>query len=201
MNSAMVDPRAEPGEPSSASVKSDEQLMVEYCAGQSTSFDELFTRYVPQLLRVMRRRLGNDADASEVVQQTFLQLHRARNDFDVGRKLRPWLMTIAYNLQREMHRVRARRPEGPIEVEIAAPSSQRTPAEKSMQAARLRAAVQALPHGQREVIELHWFQELPFPDVADALGLTLSAVKVRAHRGYKALRVALEEDSIAGNAA
>lgn len=184
-----------------AYVKSDEQLMAEYCAGGTAAFDELFTRYAPLVSRVMRRRLGSYADASEVVQQTFLQLHRARHDFEPGRKLRPWLMTIAYNLQREVHRVRSRRPEGPLDVEPAAPSSQQHPMEKAARAARLRSAVEELPLGQRQVIELHWFEELGFPAVAEALGLTVSAVKVRAHRGYKALREALEEDSDAGTAA
>ena len=167
--------------------------MAEYLAGASAAFDQLFARYAPILLRIMRRRLRNDDDANELVQQTFLQMHRGRNDFDSGRKLRPWLMTIAFNLQRELYRRKQRRPEAPLEHEPTAPSSDRTPLEKAVQAERLRAALTKLPEGQRQVIELHWFDELSFPEVAEVLGLTVSAVKVRAHRGYKVLRAALEE--------
>ncbi len=166
--------------------------MAEYVAGAAAAFDQLFTRYSPILLRIMRRRLRNEQDAVELVQQTFLQLHRARNDFEAGRTLRPWLMTIAFNLQRELFRRRLRRPEATLDAEPVAPSSDRTPFEKDAQRERLRAAVAELPAAQRQVIELHWFEELSFPEVAEILGLTVSAVKVRAHRGYKALRKALE---------
>ena len=57
----------------------------------------------------------------------------------------------------------------------------------------MRRALAALPDHQREVIELHWLGELPFPEVARAVGASLSAVKVRAHRGYKRLRDLLGE--------
>ena len=53
---------------------------------------------------------------------------------------------------------------------------------------RVRAAVGRLPDGQREVLELHWFEGLPFPEVAAIVGASHSAVKVRAHRGYERLR-------------
>jgi RNA polymerase sigma-70 factor (ECF subfamily) len=176
-------------------LKSDEELMTEYLGGSSAAFGELFSRYAPMLLRIMRRRLRSAEDADELVQQTFLQMHRARNDFDAGRKLRPWLMTIAFNLQRELFRKRQRRPEAPLDTEPLAPSSDRTPFEKAVRAEQLRNALASLPEAQRVVIELHWFDELSFPEVAEVLGLTVSAVKVRAHRGYKALRGVLENAS------
>jgi RNA polymerase sigma-70 factor (ECF subfamily) len=145
------------------------------------------------LVRIMRRQMRHDDDANELVQQTFLQLHRARNDFQAGRKLRPWLMTIAYNLKREHFRRKQRRPEAPLEHEPPA-SSRRDPVEQKADRTRLRAALEKLPDGQREVITMHWFEDLSFPEVAEILGLTVSAVKVRAHRGYRALRQLLEED-------
>ncbi len=185
--------REAPPSAARSQVKSDEELMAEYLAGVKSAFDALFARYAPILLRIMRRRLRNDDDANELVQQTFLQMHRGRNDFEAGRKLRPWLMTIAFNLQRELYRRKQRRPETPLESEPAAPSSDREPLEKAAQAELLRAALAKLPEGQRQVIELHWFEELSFPEVAEILGVTVSAVKVRAHRGYKALRQALSE--------
>ena len=46
---------------------------------------------------------------------------------------------------------------------------------------------------QREVISLHWFLGIPLPDIARSLGVGLSAVKVRAHRGYAAMRAVLSE--------
>ncbi|MEM1417581.1 MAG: sigma factor-like helix-turn-helix DNA-binding protein, partial [Myxococcota bacterium] len=55
----------------------------------------------------------------------------------------------------------------------------------------VRRAVAALPQGQREVIELHWFEGLAFQEVGAILGASTTAVKVRAHRGYERLRATL----------
>lgn len=59
--------------------------------------------------------------------------------------------------------------------------------------AQVRAALERLPESQRSVIQLHWFDGLSMAEVADVVGASVSAVKVRAHRGYKALRAALEQ--------
>ncbi len=175
-------------------MKSDEELMAAYVGGEANAFGELFERYAPMLLRIMRRQIRNQDDAQELVQQTFLQLHRARNDFQQGRRLRPWLMTIAYNLKREYFRRRMRRPEAPLEYEPPASERGGDPLERQDEAKRVRAALETLPAGQRDVILMHWFDEMSFPDVAEVLGLSVSAVKVRAHRGYKVLRGLLEQD-------
>lgn len=173
--------------------RTDEELMAAYAAGEQAAFAELFERYAPRLLRMMRRRVSLAEDADDLVQQTFLQLHRARADFDPTRRLRPWLWTIAANLQREYFRRRQRRPETSLEVEPEARNGRPNGAvERADQAARVRAALSSLPSGQREVIQLHWFEELSFPEIAEVLGVGLSAVKVRAHRGYRALREVLE---------
>ena len=170
----------------------DEELMAAYVAGDEKAFDALFGRYAPMLLRIMGRQL-RASEAQELVQQTFLQMHRARNDFDPTRKLRPWLMTIAYNLKRELFRRRKRKPEAPLDYEPEETEPARDPLERADDRAMVRAALATLSAGQREVIELHWFEELPFAEVAQIMGVTVSAVKVRAHRGYKAMRLALED--------
>jgi RNA polymerase sigma factor (sigma-70 family) len=174
-------------------MKSDEELMTAYVGGDGAAFDELFRRYAPMLMRIMHRQMRVEDDRRELVQQTFLQLHRARNDFQQGRKLRPWLMTIAYNLKREYFRRRMRKPETPLEFEPADTREHRDPLERKAAVLRLRAALAQLPEGQRDVIAMHWFEELSFPEVAKIIGLSVSAVKVRAHRGYKQLRKLLED--------
>lgn len=175
-------------------MKSDEQLMAAYAAGDQASFNELFKRYAPRLMRMMRRKIASTEAADDLIQQTFLQLHRARADYDESRSFRPWIWTIAMNLQREYYRRRGRRPEASLEHDPPASSGRPGSAlEQLERAQRLRAAVAALPAGQQEVIELHWFDELSFPEVAKVLGVGLSAVKVRAHRGYGALRESLKD--------
>jgi len=63
----------------------------------------------------------------------------------------------------------------------------------------LHAAMQRLPESQRSVVELHWFQERPYREVAELLGTTEGAVRVRAHRAYNRLKDLLQAD-IAGEA-
>jgi len=169
--------------------KTDEELMAAYVAGDQSAFTQLFDRYAPMLTRMMRYQLPSAGDATDLVQQTFLHVHRARNDFRQGARLRPWLMTIAFNLKREYFRRRGRKPESVLEVEPASEEdSQERCVERKQASAKIRSALQRIPEKQREVIMLHWFQELSFPEIAKVVGAGLSAVKLRAHRGYKALR-------------
>jgi RNA polymerase sigma factor (sigma-70 family) len=173
-----------------ATTASDEALMTAYAAGDEAAFRELFTRYASLLTRVVRAQVGSDDECRDIVQQTFLQLHRARRDYRSGEPLRPWLFTIAYNLCRDRWRALGHRRE--VDLDHAPPPVESTTASDLLQArqraARLREALATLPPEQRQVVEMHWFAGLPLPEVATALGASLSAVKVRAHRAYERLR-------------
>ena len=169
--------------------------MAAYITGDKAAFRELFQRYTPLLQRAMARDLRSVEEANDLVQQTFLHLHRSRLDFEPGRKLKPWVFTIALNLKREYFRRKKRRPERSFD-----PESMPEPAVGALGAARVDArrtlarVMGDLPADQREVIELHWFDGLEFPEVALVVGASVSAVKVRAHRGYVRLRQALGDE-------
>ncbi len=167
---------------------SDESLMAAHRNGDAAAFREIFRRWAPRLQRLLRRGVARPEDVHDLVQQTFLQLHRARHDFRPDAKLRPWLYTIALNLQRQYYRRHGRRPEMSIEDAGAEPTAEDRDAEGRLDDAHVRAALGALPDAQREVIVLHWFEGLSFAEVAQIVGASQSAVKVRAHRGYGRLR-------------
>ncbi len=170
--------------------------MAAYVAGDVAAFHELFRRYAPILQRVLARGLRGREEADDLVQQTFLHLHRARLDFKPGAKVRPWLFTIALNLKREHFRRVKRRPEAPLELDGRGdPSVGPVGHSRADAASTLRTALQKIPPDQAEVIALHWLEGLSFPEVAEVVGATLSAVKVRAHRGYAAMRTYLEKDA------
>jgi len=181
-------------------VRTDEELMAAYIAGEAGAFRELFARYGGPLERLLLRDLSEREEARDLVQQAFLHLHRARLDFDPGKRLKPWLYTIAMNLKREHFRRRKRRPERPdsdaADLQPTEPrGQQRVEARRTLDWALSR-----IPHDQREVIELHWFGGLSFPELADAVGITVAAAKVRAHRGYVRLRELLGDfDAPSGN--
>ena len=168
--------------------RTDEALMRAYVGGDDDAFRALFTRYAPMLTRLTMRHLKNEELAREVVQQTFFQVHAARRDFRTDRKLRPWIFTIAMNLVREHFRRKKRRPETELdEQRTEAERPERGPIERRQRAELLHAALARLPDSQRVVVELHWFEERPFAEVAEIVGSTEGAVRVRAHRAYRKL--------------
>jgi RNA polymerase sigma factor (sigma-70 family) len=175
-------------------VRSDEELMLAHATGDPSAFRELFERHAAPLARLMLRDLFMREEANDLVQQAFLQLHRARFDFDPKQRLKPWLYTIALNLKREHFRRKKRRPEqlqgdDTNDGAVAPRGQERTEARRA-----LAWALEQVPADQREVIELHWFGGLSFPEVSEVLAITPTAAKVRAHRGYVRLRELFEKD-------
>jgi RNA polymerase sigma-70 factor (ECF subfamily) len=179
--------------------RTDEALMAAYVAGDAEAHRVLFGRLAPPLLAMARRHLGDRAEAEDVVQKTFLLVHRARHDFRPDARLRPWVFTIAMNLVRDTFRKRARQREAPLELDgRREPASWDDRVERAQQARLVREALATLPHDQRRAIELHWLEERPFAEVAELVGASVSAVKVRAHRGYKRMRAWLESEHALG---
>ena len=177
------------------SARTDEALIAAHLTGDKTAFPILFQRYAPTLQGIMRRDIRKTQDADELVQDTFLHLHRAAKSFQPDRKLRPWLMTIAFNLKREYFRRKGRRPEAPLNLDGRNdPSEEPRILERRHAQRQVTRALASLSDSQRDVIEMHWFAGLSFPEIAEAVGASLSAVKVRAHRGYEKIRGLLPEE-------
>ena len=174
----------------------DEVLMQRHVAGDKTAFEALFRRYASRLHGLFLRSAGTRDLAADLVQKTFMHVHRARADFQQGRPFRPWLYTIALNVRREEARKRARSREVPVSVDdVREPSVE--PDAKTATDRLVQRALGQLNDGQREVILLHWYEGLSFPEIAEMLGATVSAVKVRAHRAYGELRRILGDEGSA----
>jgi len=78
--------------------RSDEELLTAYqVAGERRAFDELVHRYERELYNYLCRYLGDATAAEDAFQATFLQVHLKCQQFEPGRKVRPWLYTIATN--------------------------------------------------------------------------------------------------------
>lgn len=172
--------------------------MEAYVDGDEAAYRVLFDRLAPVLQRIVRRRLASDDEARDVVQQAFLNMHRFREDFRTGARLRPWLTTIAMNLTREHHRRVGRLRERPLEdseggraVTIEVPS----PADSVQRSDEVRKAMAGLLESQREVIELRWFHDKSYDEISEIVGASVAAVRVRAHRGYARMRFALAAEA------
>ena len=169
--------------------RSDEALMEAYLGGDDRAFRHLFDRFAPRIHGAARRRGFSAADASDVVQQTFVHVHQSRRDFRAGAEVRPWIYTIAFNVIRDMGRRFSS--QSRLKDRIAAEPRPETASVKESPTGRvspLRSALGRLSPAQREVLELHYFQEMSFRDIARLIGSGEGAVRVRAHRGYQKLR-------------
>jgi RNA polymerase sigma-70 factor (ECF subfamily) len=197
---------------------SDEALMAAYQRGDLGAFAELVTRHERRLWNFLRRFVRNPATAEDLLQELFLRVIKAAPEWQPTAKVTTWLYTIARNLCTD-HARRAVFREGPSldgggrsEDSGARPLMERIPSPghgtdreaigKEI-AARVDAAVAALPVEQREVFLMREVMEMPFAEIAAAVGVSEPTVKSRMRYALERLRTALEEfrDVASGEAA
>ena len=170
--------------------------------GEDWAFEAMIRTFGARMLSVARRIVGNDEDARDVVQSAYLSAFRAIGAFEGSAQLSTWLHRIVVNTALMRLRSRRRKPEESIEGLLPAFKAdghfvERFSADESLAADRLlerkearrivRDAIEQLPDAYRTVLILRDIEELPTKEVADALEITTSAVKVRLHRARQAL--------------
>jgi len=167
--------------------------MTRFQQGDARAFDALFSRYHRAIHAYLFRLVGTRATAEDLTQATFLSLVRARGRFLTGHRVKPWIYAIATNAARDG--IRRRKPEDlTAEGELPADAVAETPGPRDAGLElRVRQALMLLPEAQREAILMHRFEGLSFKEISEALGVSESAVKVRAHRGYEKLRELLAD--------
>ena len=158
--------------------------------GDQASYADLLGRLTGFARRYARGRLGDVAWIDDVVQETLLTVHRARHTCDTARAFAPWFYAIVssrvIDAVRRERRIAGRELGADVLPEPHATDQPR--AEDAVDVDAIRAAVAALPPRQRQVIEGLKYRDESVRDVAERLGMSESAVKVTAHRGYKFLR-------------
>ncbi|HSY41361.1 MAG TPA: RNA polymerase sigma factor [Polyangia bacterium] len=172
--------------------------MAQYVGGDEVAFRQLFVLLAPKLRAFFLRSFIDPALAEDLMQTTFLKLHRARDAYCADRPLKPWLFTIAAGVRRDELRRRYRLPPHVGEIELEQAELQRpndrTPplesnAKNEIEAVRL--AIDGLPESQRAVLHLHLHEDLTFEEIAQVLDTSPGAVRVRASRAYERLRKSL----------
>ncbi len=168
--------------------------MERYAAGDDAAFAEVYDALAPRLMAYLRRQTRDAAFAEDVLQQTLLHMHRARGTFIQGSSVFPWAFAIARRLVIDGAR-RGRRDLLAGAAEIGAeddPSTEHGMADQEVEARELARKLQSelskLPANQRAAFELLRIEGLSHNEAAEVLGATVSAVKLRAHRAYVALR-------------
>jgi RNA polymerase sigma factor (sigma-70 family) len=175
-------------------MRTDEQLMEHYVLGDQCAFDALYARYEPVVRRVVRRSVYQTSAVDDCVQQTLMQFHLSRNSYRAGEKVRPWLCAIARNVCSDHGRRSRRRPEAPLDVDTLRDREPTlVPGELAQSCAPLLAALDELPALTQEIFRLHFVEDRPLVDIARALATHPGTVRVRLHRGCRALRDHVEQ--------
>ena len=169
------------------------ELMSRYCDGDASAFRELYAAVAPKLYGYLVKMARSKAVADDLLQQTFLKVHRARAAYVRGADPLPWIYSIAHRTFLDVVRAGKRAKVGVADDElpdIAAASEESGP-DPELLAAALD-ALSELPEQQREAVVLTKLEGKSVAEAAAIAGTTVGAMKVRAHRGYEALRKKLE---------
>jgi RNA polymerase sigma-70 factor (ECF subfamily) len=161
-------------------------------------------RHATPIFHFLCRMVGNEEDANDLAQETFVRVFKSRASFRAKQNFSTWLFTIAANLARNHFRWRSRHPNVSLETENAEteqtlgstlPSGAPAPNEQALateRAAAVRAAVRKLPEEMREVIVLCEWEELSMAEAAAILKTTPKAVESRLYRARGILRERLK---------
>jgi RNA polymerase sigma-70 factor (ECF subfamily) len=160
-----------------------------YCDGDAAAFRALYAMLAPRLLAYLVRMTRDRAVAEDLLQQTFFKVHRARAAYVRDADPVPWIYAIAHRTFLDELR-RGKRKEivtadGELP-DVAAPPPPTPPDPEQARAAL--AALDTLPAQQREAVVLTKLDGKSIAEAAEIAGTTPGAMKVRAHRGYVALR-------------
>jgi len=185
--------------------ETDDALVARLQRGDDAAFEAIVRAHSGRLLSVARRFLGNNEDAQDAVQDTFIRAFKAIHRFEARAQLHTWLHRILVNSALMKLRERRRRPTESIEALLPTYSADGHQAvasrdwsdavlERKETAAIVRDAIERLPDLYREVLVLRDIEEKDTAEAAALLGTTSNVVKVRLHRARQALRTLLDRE-------
>ena len=192
---------------------SDEQLVDAYLdARQPEHFEALMRRYERELYTFLRRFLGNAQHAEDVFQGTFLSVHLRIDQFEPGKRFRPWLYAIASNKAIDFMRRNKRHQMASLDCTVQHADSDEAmvsrlashgpaPDELAMRSetsAKVRQAVGQLSEPTQQLIQLAFYQGLKYADIAEILYIPVGTVKSRVFTAMRKLNeiwMRMQQDS------
>jgi len=181
-------------------VLTDEEVVTRVLAGDTALFEVIMRRHNQRLYRTVRAILGGDDEAEDAMQDAYIQAYRNLGQFEGRSTLATWLTRIAVN--QCLSRLRKHRHIYPINTELEKKMFEKIDdgkpgPEKQMlnREARhvLELAIEQMPPRYRSVLILRDVEGLSTAEAAEALGMSVDAVKVNLHRARPYLRKALEQ--------
>ncbi|MFQ5417289.1 MAG: RNA polymerase sigma factor [Myxococcota bacterium] len=170
--------------------------MVAAQKGDSASYEKLLRELIPHVRRQVQRRIFDASAVEDVVQNVFVSLHRARATYRPERPFLPWINAVTRNAVVDAIREWGRRGRREVSLEaegVPEPAVEAAEPRENGLSAELQGALERLPTAQRQAVLMIHVEGLSIAEASVRAGVSKSALKVRAHRGYRALRLLLEE--------
>jgi RNA polymerase sigma-70 factor (ECF subfamily) len=143
-------------------------------------FHEIYQKYAPQVQRFTFWLCGDEEEARDLTAETFVRLWTHRGTVRTA-TVKGYLFAIAHNLFRQWHRKNQRRQDMPEDVVATAPGPEQIARARSQMDTTI-AALQQLPADDRAALILRAHQGLTYDDIAQCLGITVVAARVKVHR-------------------
>lgn len=190
----MPDPAIASSAPSSSAEDIDSVCLRALASGDRAAFAQIVERWQGRLINFFYRATGNRADAEDLAQETFIELHRAAKRYRSQGSFQAFVFTLARRRLIDSYRKRARRPLDFIDPATHLMQSQAEPDDHSSEIEEaFHQALAKLPENQRSAILMRQQQELTYEEIAQALNATVSATKTWIHRARTHLRTELSE--------
>lgn len=179
--------------------KTDEDLARLVQGEDHTALAALMDRYTPKLLRYGRRFLSSDDDIRDVVQDVFVSAYQNIKDFDSTRRFSPWIYRIAHNAFVDALRKRAKGPVFGLELDRIVPhpvyeDTDENEKEKEEMRVLLVDRVNELSSQYREVVDLYYFENFTYQEIADVLHIPIGTVGIRLSRARGMLKKSMNKN-------
>lgn len=165
------------------------ELLQRFAAGDLDAFEALFRQFQTDVYRWIVRIVRDPATAEDLTVETFWRMYRAHARFDPQCNCGPWLRRIATNVA--LDHLRRTRREVSLPHDVAAAENPDSAIQLETRQ-KIQSAFEALPARLRIVVHLGLVEDEPYDRIADALGISPSAVKSRMFRGVRLLRKKLD---------
>lgn len=176
----------------------DEALMLAYAAGDTSAFEQLYSRHRNRLYRYLLRQVRDPALADEFFQDIWQRVIAAREGWKPEAAFTTWLFRIAHNRLTDHWRALKHRPPAPADgderaARVPDPDTPERNLSEFEQRRRLQLALAELPEDQREVLQLRLEQELSLEEIGQITGVGRETVKSRLRYAMDKLRTRLNE--------
>ena len=170
--------------------------------GDGAAYQCLLGAIVPRLRAIVGKRVSDPDRAEDVVQEVLLSIHKNRHTYDPALPFGPWMGTIAKRRTMDWLRKHYRRSDQEVLVDEYPETFSDGGANEVEEAAlafddvdRLHRALEKLPLGQRQAVELLKLKEMSLKEASEASGMSVASLKVAMHRALKSLRVEMAEEN------